>query len=311
MSDSVAVPSNAPIVAARPARAEPKALSPSQLVWRRFRRHKPALVAVGVLALMVAAVLLAPLSPYEPTAQDLTRDLQPPTAQHWFGTDDLGRDLFTRTLYGGRISLLVGTLATLLTLAIGVLVGMVAGYAGGWLDNALMRVTDSFLTLPTLFVLILISTVLRESPALGLSSSVVLVILVIALLSWMWPARLVRGIFLTLKQRDFVLAARGLGVRPARIMARHILPNTVSLIIVQATLLVASAIIVESGLSYLGFGVQPPTPSWGNLLATGQVYALRAPWLMIFPGLLLFITTMAINYIGDGLRDAFDPYAAR
>lgn len=311
MSDSVAVPGAPPVLASRDTKAELKALTPTQLVWRRFRRHKPALVAVGVLALMVAAVLLAPLSPYEPTAQDLTRDLQPPSAQHWFGTDDLGRDLFTRTLYGGRISLLVGAWATLLTLAIGVLVGMVAGYVGGWIDNLLMRVTDSFLTLPTLFVLILISTVLRESPALGVSSSVVLVIVVIALLSWMWPARLVRGIFLTLKQRDFVLAARGLGVRPARIMARHILPNTVSLIIVQATLLVASAIIVESGLSYLGFGVQPPTPSWGNLLATGQVYALRAPWLMIFPGLLLFITTMAINYIGDGLRDAFDPYAAR
>jgi peptide/nickel transport system permease protein len=289
----------------------PHALSPSALVWRRFRRHKPALVAVGVLVLMVTAVLLAPLSPYDPMAQDLTNDLQPPSLQHWFGTDDLGRDLFTRTLYGGRISLLVGVMATVLTLLAGVVVGMVAGYAGGWADNLLMRITDTFLTLPTLFVLILISTVLRDSPALGLSSSVILVIFVIALLSWMWPARLVRGVFLTLKQRDFVAAARGLGVRPVRIMSRHILPNIVGLIIVQATLLVASAIIVESGLSYLGFGIQPPTPSWGNLLATGQVYALRAPWLMIFPGLMLFITTMAINYIGDGLRDAFDPFAAR
>jgi peptide/nickel transport system permease protein len=201
--------------------------------------------------------------------------------------------------------------ATALTLLVGVIVGMLAGYAGGWIDNVLMRVTDTFLTLPTLFVLILISTVLRESPTLALSSSVMLVIVVIAALSWMWPARLVRGVFLTLKERDFVLAARGLGVRPGRVMARHMLPNTMGMIIVQATLLVASAIIVESGLSYLGFGVQPPTPSWGNLLATGQVYALRAPWLMIFPGLMLFITTMAINYIGDGLRDALDPNTAR
>ncbi|MGL4650574.1 MAG: ABC transporter permease [Caldilineaceae bacterium] len=295
----------------QPEPAAPPARSPTQLAWRRFRRHRPALLAVGVLALMVVAVLLAPLSPYDPMAQDLTNDLQPPSRSHWFGTDDLGRDLLTRTLFGGRISLLVGVMATLLTLLIGVTVGMVAGYSGSWMDNLLMRITDAFLTLPTLFVLILISTILRDSPALALSSSVLLVIVVIALLSWMWPARLVRGTFLTLKQRDFVLAARGLGVRPTRIMARHILPNTVSLIIVQATLLVASAIIIESGLSYLGFGIQPPTPSWGNLLATGQVYALRAPWLMIFPGLMLFITTMAINYIGDGLRDAFDPNTTR
>ncbi len=205
----------------------------------------------------------------------------------------------------------MGLAATTLALLLGVLVGMFAGYFGKWADNVLMRITDAFLTLPTLFVLILISTMLRELPALNLTSSVVVVIAVIAVLSWMWPARLVRGEFLRLKYRDFVLAAESTGSGHGRIMSRHILPNTVSLIVVQGTLLVGYAIITESGLSYLGFGVQPPTPSWGNLLATAQVYALRAPWLMIFPGLMIFITSMAINYIGDGLRDAFDPFSAR
>jgi len=264
-----------------------------------------------VLGLVIGSAVLAPLSRYEPTEQNPTNALQPPSAAHWFGTDDLGRDVFSRTLYGGRISLTVGLSATLLSLLIGVIVGMVAGYFGGFADNLLMRITDGFLTLPTLFVLILISTMLREVPALGLTSSVMIVIFVIAVLSWMWPARIVRGEFLRLKHRDFVLAADNIGAGHGRIMSRHILPNTVSLIIVQGTLLVAYAIITESGLSYLGFGVQPPTPSWGNLLATAQTYALRAPWLMIFPGLMIFITSMSINYIGDGLRDAFDPYAAR
>lgn len=281
------------------------------LIWRRFLRHRLAVVAMAVLGLVIASAVFAPLSRYTPTQQNPANALQPPSLQHWFGTDDLGRDVFTRTLYGGRISLAVGLSATLLSLLIGVVVGMVAGYFGGVVDNVLMRITDGFLTLPTLFVLILIATLLREIPALGLVSSVIIVILVIAVLSWMWPARIVRGEFLRLKQRDFVTAAESIGAGHGRIMARHILPNTVSLIIVQGTLMVAYAIITESGLSYLGFGVQPPTPSWGNLLATAQTYALRAPWLMIFPGLMIFITSMAINYIGDGLRDAFDPYSAR
>jgi len=219
--------------------------------------------------------------------------------------------VLTRVLYGGRISILVGLLATLLSTAIGVIVGALAGYFGGWLDNLLMRVTDAFLSLPTLFVLILISTMLREVPALSLSNSVAVVIIVIAVLSWMWPARLVRGAFLSLKEREFVTAAHAVGVGHGRIMWQHILPNTVSLIIVQATLTIAFSIITESGLSYLGFGIQPPTPSWGNLLATAQAYALRAPWLMIFPGLMIFITTLAVNHIGDGLRDAFDPFSVR
>lgn len=283
----------------------------TQLTLRRFLRHRLAVLAIGLLALVILSALLAPLSPYSPTEQNAKNDLVAPSAAHWFGTDELGRDVLTRVLYGGRISLAVGLLSTLCALTLGVLVGASAGYFGGWLDEILMRITDAFLTLPTLFVLILISTMLRDLPTLNLRNSVAIVILVIAVLQWMWPARLIRGEFLSLKARDFVLAARATGVPPWRIMLRHILPNTVSLIIVQATLLVAFAIITESGLSYLGFGVQPPTPSWGNLLSTAQVNALRAPWLMIFPGLMIFLTSMAVNYIGDGLRDAFDPFARR
>lgn len=287
------------------------ARSPMQLTLRRFLRHRLAVVAIALLALVILSAALAPLSPYSPTDQNPKDDLLPPSLAHWFGTDDLGRDVLTRTLYGGRISITVGLLATGLSLLIGVTIGALAGYFGGWIDNLLMRIVDAFLTLPSLFVLILISTLLRDLPTLNLRNSVVIVVLVIALLQWMWPARLIRAEFLSLKERDFVLAACATGVGNGRIMLRHILPNTVSVIIVQGTLLVAFAIITEAGLSYLGFGIQPPTPSWGNLLAAAQVHALRAPWLMIFPGLMIFITSMAVNYIGDGLRDAFDPFARR
>lgn len=291
------------------ARTEPAINSPGRMVLRRFRRHRMAMVSMAVLGLVMLSALLAPLGPYTPTEQNPKNAFSPPSAQHWFGTDDLGRDVLTRTLYGGRISLVVGLAATGLALLLGMLVGAIAGYAGGLTDNLLMRLTDAFLSLPSLFVLILISTMLRDVPILNLRNSVVMVVIIIAVLSWMWPARLIRGEFLSLREEEFVHAARSVGVGHTRIMFRHILPNTVSLIIVQGTLAVAYAIIVESGLSYLGFGIQPPTPSWGNLLSTAQVYALRAPWLMIFPGLMIFITTLSINHIGDGLRDAFDPHS--
>ena len=283
----------------------------TRLTIRRFFRHRVALLSIALLGLIILSALLAPLSPYTPTQQNPANDLLPPSAAHWFGTDDLGRDVFTRVIYGGRISILVGLMATVLSLAFGVLVGALAGYFGGWIDNVLMRITDAFLSLPSLFVLILISTLLRDLPALELRSSVWIVIIVIAVLSWMWPARLIRGEFLTLKENDFVLAAQATGVGHGRIILRHILPNALGVIIVHGTLSVGYSIILESGLSYLGFGIQPPTPSWGNLLATAQVYALRAPWLMIFPGVMIFLTTLSVNHIGDGLRDALDPRSAR
>jgi peptide/nickel transport system permease protein len=283
----------------------------TRLTLRRFLRHRVALISIGILTLVILSALLAPLSPYSPTGQNPANDLAPPSVEHWFGTDDLGRDVFTRTLYGGRISIMVGLLATALSLLVGVVVGAVSGYFGGWIDNVLMRITDAFLSLPSLFVLILISTMLRDLPVMQLRNSVWVVILVIAVLSWMWPARLVRGEFLSIKSQDFVLAAEATGVGHGWIILRHILPNSVSVIIVHATLTVGYSIILESGLSYLGFGIQPPTPSWGNLLATAQVYALRAPWLMIFPGLMIFLTTLSVNHIGDGLRDAMDPRSRR
>ena len=279
----------------------------SQIV-RRFFKHRLAVTAVVLLGLMVLVALGASFSPYTPTQQEPANVFQPPSAVHWFGTDELGRDILTRILYGSRVSLIVGLISTLLTLFVGVAVGAIAGYYGGWLDNVLMRVTDTFLTLPTIFVLIILSSLLRELPYPWLKNSVLVVIVIIATLSWMWPARLVRSLFISLREREFVTAARALGGNSIRIIIRHILPNCLGPILVSGTLQMASAIITESGLSYLGFGVQPPTPTWGAILSTAQVHVFRAPWMAIYPGVMIFITVMTINYIGDGLRDAFDPY---
>lgn len=277
-------------------------------IMRRFFKHRLAVVAVVVLALMVLLALGANLTPYSPTEQDPTNPFMKPTAAHWFGTDELGRDIFTRILYGSRVSLLVGLVSTLLTILLGVTVGAVSGYYGGWLDNVLMRVTDTFLTFPTIFVLIILSSLLRELPFPWLKNSVLVVIVIIAVLSWMWPARLVRSLFISLREREFVTATRALGGSSVGIIIRHILPNCLGPILVSGTLQMAYAIITESGLSYLGFGVQPPTPTWGAILSTAQVHVFRAPWMAIYPGVMIFITVMTINYIGDGLRDAFDPY---
>jgi peptide/nickel transport system permease protein len=225
------------------------------------------------------------------------------------GTDPLGRDLLTRVLYGGRISMLVGLLVVAITLIIGIPVGAVAGYFGGTVDNVLMRITDAALSLPALLVLILLSAILREVDLpLIESNSVATIALVIGLLSWMTVARLVRASFLAIREKDFVIAARSLGASDFRIMIRHILPNAVGPIIVEATLEMGYAIMQESGLSFLGFGIQPPTPSWGNLLSNAQAHLSEHPWLAIFPGLMIFLVIIAINYIGDGLRDAFDPF---
>ncbi len=278
------------------------------LVLRRFFKHRLAAIALIVLGLMVLAALAAPLSRYSPTGQNPSNQFQPPNWQHLFGTDELGRDVFTRILFGGRISLEVGLLSTLLTIIGGILIGAVSGYYRGWLDNVLMRITDAFLTFPTIFVLIILGSMLRDQPVSWLKNSVFVVIVIIAGLSWMWPARLVRSLFLVLRERDFVDASRALGTSDAAIIFKHILPNCIGPIIVSGTLQMAAAIITESGLSYLGFGVQPPTASWGSILSTAQTHVFTAPWLAVFPGLMIFITVMAINYIGDGLRDAFDPY---
>ena len=278
------------------------------LVTRRFFKHKLAGIAIAVLGFLVFAAIFANFSPYSPTDQEPTNSFEKPNSVHWFGTDELGRDVFSRIFYGGRVSLTVGLLSTFLSIALGVLVGAMSGYFGGWVDSVLMRITDAFLTFPTIFVLILLGAFLREQQAPWLRNSVVVVIVIIAALSWMWPARLVRGLFLVLREKEFVTASRALGGSHTRLIIRHILPNCIGPILVSGTLQMASAIITESGLSYLGFGVQPPTPTWGSILATAQNQVFRAPWIGFFPGFMIFITVMAINYIGDGLRDAFDPY---
>jgi peptide/nickel transport system permease protein len=277
-------------------------------ILRRFFKHRLAGIAVLLLGILVISSLAASLTPYSPTQQDPAHPFEPPTAQHWFGTDELGRDIFTRILYGGRVSLIVGLVSTILTILAGVAVGAASGYYGGWLDNLLMRITDAFLTFPAIFVLIILSSLLRELPFPWLKNSVMVVILIIAALGWMWPARLVRSLFMTLREREFVTATRALGGTDIRIIVQHILPNCLGPILVSGTLQIANAIITESGLSYLGFGVQPPTPTWGAILSTAQVHVYRAPWMAIYPGVMIFITVMTINYIGDGLRDAFDPY---
>ncbi|OGN99116.1 MAG: peptide ABC transporter permease [Chloroflexi bacterium RBG_13_50_21] len=279
------------------------------LIWRRFRRHPGAIIGCIVLGCIILAVALAGLSPYDPNTSDMTARYQSPSLTHPMGTDALGRDLMTRVLYGGRISLLVGLSVMAITLLIGVPVGAIAGYFGGRVDNILMRITDAALSLPSLLVLILLSAILREVDAPFLKSNPVLTIAsVIGLLAWMFTARLVRASYLAIREMDYVTATRALGASNLRIIARHIFPNAIGPVIVESTLEVAYAILEESGLSYLGFGIQPPTASWGNLLSNAQEYLVKYPWLAIFPGVMIFLSVISINYIGDGLRDAFDPY---
>ena len=278
-------------------------------IWKRFRRHPGAIAGSVILFILVVLCVFAPLSPYDPEVSNMGERYQPPSWSHPMGTDALGRDLLTRVLYGGRISLLVGLLVIGISLSIGVPVGALAGYYGGTLDTILMRITDTFLTLPTLLVLILLSAILREVDFPLIERNSVLTIgLVIGILSWMIFARLVRASFLTIRELDFVAATRALGGSDARIILRHILPNSIGPIIVEATLEMGYAIIEESGLSFLGFGIQPPTPSWGNLLSNAQENFTKYPWLAIFPGVMIFLAIISVNYIGDGLRDAVDPY---
>ncbi len=285
----------------------------TQMVWHSYRRHKPAMVGTIIFLVFVLAAIFAPyLTPYDPEKTDLDAMLQPPSLAHPMGTDELGRDLLTRILYGGRVSLSIGIMAMTLAVTVGTVIGGVAGFYGRWIDNILMRFTDMMLSFPQLFVLIILAIALRDLPIDALRgtafASVFSIVLVIAVLAWMQVARLVRASFLSLKEKEFTEAARCIGVSNRRIMLRHLLPNALSPIIVAATFRVATSIITESGLSYLGFGVQPPTPTWGNMLKNAQDQMTRAPWTAIFPGLMIFVTVIAINFIGDGLRDSLDPY---
>lgn len=279
------------------------------LAWKRFRRHPGAMVGAVILIFMVLTALLAPLSPYDPVKSDIKNRFQAPSQAHPFGTDGLGRDVMTRTFYGGRVSMTVGVMVVLITSLIGISVGTVAGYYGGWIDNILMRIIDATLSLPGLLFMILLSAILREADLPYIqSNSLFTIAVVLGILSWPTVARLVRAVFLTLREMDYVKASQALGASDLRTMVVEILPNGFGPIIVQSTLQLGYAIMSEAGLSFLGFGIMPPTPSWGNMLNNAQEHLIEYPWLAIFPGLMIFFTIISVNYIGDGLRDALDPY---
>jgi peptide/nickel transport system permease protein len=279
--------------------------------WRRFRRHRLAIFGAVVLLAMVAAVLAGPMVYRVPINEiDFKAKLRGPSWVHPLGTDDLGQDVLARMLYGGRISLAVGVVAMLIAISVGTAVGAVAGYVGGAMDHALMRLTDLFLSLPQLPLLLLIVYFFRNAlqKALGPEAGVfILIVVVIGGLRWMPVARLVRAQFLSLREKEFVEAARGLGAPPLRQVVRHILPNALGPVIVAGTIDVAAAIIAESSLSFLGLGFPPDIPTWGRILFDAKDNLDFAPHWAIFPGTAIFLTVLSINYVGDGLRDALDP----
>lgn len=268
--------------------------------WRAFSRNRLAVASLLFLIAIDFVVALAPMiAPYRPDQTHPTAALQPSSSKFLLGTDEVGRDVLSRLLYGGRISLVVGLAAVAVSVCVGTLVGAVSGYSRGWIDSALMRFTDAMMAIPTFFLLLLILTIF--------GGSVLTIIVVIGLTSWMGIARLVRGEILRFVDMEFVTAARSMGASARRVLFRHILPQAASTIIVAASLGVAYAILIESALSYLGLGVQPPTPSWGNMLQNAQQYMFNAPLLSVYPGILIFLTVLAYNFLGDGLRDALDP----
>ncbi|KAF0103423.1 MAG: oppC2 [Rhodospirillaceae bacterium] len=289
--------------------------------WRRMLRHRLAWLSLAFLSIMLvlalAAPLLADLRGIDPTETDLFRRFEGPSARHWLGTDDLGRDLFQRLLDGGRVSLLVGISGAILSASLGAFIGVLAGYLGGRLDAFLMRLTDGVISLPLLPLLIVLAAV--DPRKLGVPAeiaesemfSLYRIVVIVALTGWTTVARLVRAETLSLKARDFTRAAVALGARPQRIMLRHILPNTAGTLVVATTLSVGTLILFESTLSFLGLGIQPPAASWGNMLTGAQELLQEAPVLALWPGLLIFLTVIAFNFLGDGLQDALDPRSER
>jgi peptide/nickel transport system permease protein len=272
---------------------------------RHFRRNRLAMAGLVVMLLLYVVTLLAPLlAPFDPTAQGdivLARYL-PPSAEHLMGTDKFGRDIFSRVLYGARISLTIGFVAVAISVVFGTLVGALAGYFGRWTDTVLMRFTDMMLAFPRLVLLIVVIALFND-----VSNPIWLVVIVLGLTGWMSVARIVRGEVLSLREREFVQAARVLGMSDSRIILRHIIPNTLAPVIVYTTLGIGNTILVEASLSFLGLGVQPPTPSWGNMISDGRDALITAWWIATFPGLAIVATVTAFNLLGDGLRDALDP----
>jgi peptide/nickel transport system permease protein len=268
--------------------------------WARLKRNRMAMTGLGlVLGLFVVSIFAPWLAPYDPNHIDLKQVLMAPSQAHLLGTDTLGRDVFSRIIFGSRVSLKVGFVAVGLATLIGLLVGALAGYYGGWVDSALMRLVDLMLCFPAFFLILAVIAVLEPS--------IWNIMAVIGLTSWMGVARLVRAEFLSLREREFVTAARALGAGDVRLILRHMLPNALAPVMVSATLGVAGAILTESALSFLGLGVQPPTPSWGNILTAGKDNIEIAWWLSVFPGLAILITVMSYNLLGEGIREAIDP----
>jgi peptide/nickel transport system permease protein len=277
-----------------------KTTSMTLLMWEQLRKHKMAMISIVVFFIMAVACFGADIfAPYEFDAIDLGDIRNPPSIDHWMGTDDLGRDLFTRILYGGRVSIMIGILSAIIGTGIGSLLGAVSGFFGGWVDSALMRFTDIAYSIPSLPLLIVLSSFTATGPFS--------MVVIIGFLSWMHTARIVRGQVLSIREKDFITAARMVGVPNFKTIFRHILPNSMGPIIVGVTLSVGGGIIIESSLSFLGLGVQRPTPTWGNMLMDSQLYMATQPWLTIFPGLAILLIVLAVNFIGEGMHDAMDP----
>ncbi len=271
-----------------------------RLFWRRFRKNYLAMFGALIVVVLFAVALLAPyISPYDPGQINIKKVLQEPSSENLFGTDALGRDVLSRMIWGSRISLLVGFVAVGIASLIGVFLGALAGYYGRWIDNLIMRFVDIMLCFPTFFLILAVVAFLEPS--------IWNIMIIIGITGWMGVARLVRAEFLSLKERDFTVAEKALGAKDFRIIFRHILPNALAPVLVSATLGVAGAILTESALSFLGIGVQPPTPSWGNILTAGKDNIEIAWWLSLYPGLAILITVLGYNLLGEGIRDAIDP----
>lgn len=268
-------------------------------IWKELKKNKVAMVSVVLLAILIIVVLLAPLSPYDPYKLDASQKLQGISSSHWFGTDEYGRDYFTRTLYGGRVSLLVGFMSMIMTVVIGTSLGVFSGYVGGKVDMFLMSFTDIFLALPSMLLMVILNTFLKP----GLPTLIV----VLSLFSWASVARITRAETMSLKERDFVVATQNLGASNFRVIIKHIIPNILGPVIVAASLSVANAILMESSLSFLGLGVQIPRASWGSMLQGAQAHILDYPLLAVYPGVMILITVLSFNLLGDILRNALEP----
>lgn len=300
--------------------AKRKPLTPGQLIWRRFLKHRMAVAGMISFAFLLLFILGGSLvvTSQQANAVDLQVRLSAPSREHWMGTDDTGRDIFARIIHGGQISLFVGATAVIISVTLGTLIGGLAGYFGGWVDTILMRFTESMLSIPQLFLLIVLGKFIGRNITtinifgITVSGSVLIVICVIGLTSWMALARIVRANVLSLKELDYVSVSKSLGSSELRIFFRHLIPNTMGVIIVATTLGLAGSILSEAYVSFLGLGIQPPTASWGNMLTAAQTFVQQGSWWMwVFPSTFIVLTILSVNLMGDGLRDAFDPRSNR